>query len=59
MTDKEKTLIKIAIDLARDDWSDDFIFERLAEHERLFYTVQDNTAASFIRGLKKQYTGKE
>lgn len=59
MTDKEKTLIKIAIDLARDDWSDEFIFERLAEHERLFDTVQENTATSFINSLKHQYTGKD
>lgn len=59
MTSQEKELIDMAIGLAKDGWPSDFIWERLKEHERLFDTVQENTATSFINSLKKQYTGKD
>lgn len=58
MTNQEKQLINIAINLARDGWPNEFIWDRLKEHKELFDTPQNNTAESFINSLKKQYTGK-
>lgn len=58
MTDKEKELVDYTIKLVKAGWPDDFIWDRVKEKADCYEQKEANTADSYIRGLKSQYTGK-